>query len=285
MQAGCSQRGRPSMQYSQPITSSVRQALLQPVVVFSRCSSRNLCRCSATNTGSNSFAQRAQEFAGTAQQRLHDFVQEQELDRKAAAASKAAQEKLSTAYQETEQNVRRTYMKIESEHNLSAKVNQTRRWLSERARDIDQKYSMRRKVKTAADDMKRLVPVWQRQFKEFSSTQFGKASLTLAFVVLLFSGLLWQLLNMFWLLWWVSVPVSLYAASQKRKETQNQAGYTSSNNPYGSSSSSWYNSSSSRSSSRGTGYNSDGPVVDAEWVSLDENDNPRSSSSSSRRWQ
>jgi uncharacterized protein YpuA (DUF1002 family) len=76
------------------------------------------CYAASNTSSSNSFSQKAQEFAETAQQRVQEFVQEQKLDEKAAAASKTAKEKFSAAYEETEQNVRRTYMKLESEHNI-----------------------------------------------------------------------------------------------------------------------------------------------------------------------
>lgn len=238
--------------------------------------------CRASSTSSNEFAQRAQEFAASAQQKVQDFVKEQNLEEKAAAATKTAKEKFAAAYEETEQNVRRTYMKLESEHNISSRVEGVKKKVTETARDIDQEYSISRKLKTAYADAKRMWPTWRRQFSDFSQTQAGKTTLLVGFVVLLFSGLLWQLLNVFWLLWWVSIPVSLLVASQG-KQTAGQAGAADSftGGRWGSSSSSSNGFSSSYNSSSRSGSNSDGPVVDAEWVSLDDDD---SSSNSSRRW-
>ncbi|KAF6262481.1 hypothetical protein COO60DRAFT_1635991 [Scenedesmus sp. NREL 46B-D3] len=178
-------------------------------------------------------------------------------------------------------------MKLESEHNISDRVGRTRKWLSETVRDIDQDYSVTRRVKSLVDDAKRMAPVWKRQFSAFSSTQLGKATLTLLFVGLLFSGLLWQLLNVFWLLWWVSVPVSLLLASQGRKAAQ-QPGAGTANSQFGQQRWGGFGSSSSsksRSSRGGYGNSnsggSDGPVVDAEWTTIDDDS---TSSSSGKRW-
>ena len=97
--------------------------------------------CRASNTGSSSsasFTEQAQRFAGEAQQKMQDFVKQQELDRKAAEASREAQKRVKSWGEEAEQNMRRTYMKLESEHNLSQRFSRTRAWVSEKVRDIDQ---------------------------------------------------------------------------------------------------------------------------------------------------
>jgi hypothetical protein len=206
---------------------------------------------------------------------MQDFVKQQELDRKAAEASKEAQKRMKTWGEEAEQNMRRTYMKLESEHNLSQRFGRTRTWVSEKVRDIDQEWSVRRRVKTAVEDVQRKLPLWKRQFSEFSSTPLGKAALTLGFVSLLFSGFLWQLMNAFWLLFWLSIPVSALIASQRSKEAaqqeqQQQQQRQQQQSPF----SSWMGNSGS-SSSKSSSSSSEGPIVEAEWVSLDENDEPK----------
>jgi hypothetical protein len=161
-------------------------------------------------------------------------------------------------------------------------VGRTKKWVSETVRDIDQEYSVTRRLKSLSDDAKRMAPSWKRQFSAFSSTQLGKATLTLLFVGLLFSGLLWQLLNVFWLLWWVSVPVSLLLASQGRKaaEQQGAGGFQNGSSQFGQQR--WGDfGSSSRGGYGGSSSNSDGPVVEAEWTSIDDDS---SSSSSGKRW-
>lgn len=124
------------------------------------------------------------------------------------------------------------------------------------------------------------LPPNRRQLAEFSDTPLGKGSLALLFVGLLFSGLLWQLLNAAWLLWWVSIPVSLVLAQQRGKaaaaaaqQAAEQAQARQQAGPFGG----WgaRRSSSSSSASPGAGsraYSSEGPIVEAEWQSIDEGD-------------
>jgi hypothetical protein len=157
-------------------------------------------------------------------------------------------------------------------------VGRIKKSVSERVRDIDQEYSLTRRFKSLYDDAKRMAPVWKRQFSAFSSTQVGKATLTLMFVGLLFSGLLWQLLNVFWLLWWVSVPVSLLLASQGRKAAE-QPGAGAAGSQFGQQR--WGDFGSGGSSSSGNASSrSDGPVVDAEWTSIDDDN----SAGNGKRW-
>ena len=216
---------------------------------------------------------------------MQDFVKQQRLDEKAAAAGKEAQKRIQSWGEETEQNMRRTYMKLESDHNLSQRFSRTKTWMAETVRDIDQEWSVRRRLKTTAEDVQRMLPLWRRQFEQFSSSPVGKATLWLAFASLLFTGMLWKLMNAFWLLFWLSIPVSAFIGSQRSKaaaEQQQQQQQEQQQGPFSgwgsrsSSSSSYSGSSGGRSSSP---YSSDGPIVEAEWVSIDEDDD----NSSSRR--
>jgi len=106
----------------------------------------------------------------------------------------------------------------------SDKVTKTRRWFLETALELDQEYSVRRRIRSAVDDVQRMLPTWRRQVTEFSNTQFGKASLTLLLVGLLLSGVLWQLLNVVWLLWWGSTPLACsWPISAAKLQGQQQA--------------------------------------------------------------
>jgi hypothetical protein len=246
----------------------LQQQLRTPVL-------RQQTLCWASNTGStstSSFAEQAQRFADSAQQKMQDFVKEQKLDEKAAEAGKEAQQRVKTLAEEAQQNMRRTYMKIESEHNISQRFERTKTWVSETVRDIDQEWSVRRKLKSVAEDVQRKLPLWRRQFSQFSSTPLGKAALTLGFVSLLLSGLIWQLVNAFRILFWLSIQVSELIASQRSKEAgqeQQQQQQQRAQSPF----SGWGSSGGASSSSRS---NSEGPIVEAEWVSLDEDDQPKS---------
>jgi hypothetical protein len=169
-------------------------------------------------------------------------------------------------------------MELDSTYNIKQNLDKTAKRVSEAAQDLDQQLSFSRRVKNAANDFNRKAPAWRRQFGEFSSTSGGKATLLVAFVALLMSGTLWQLLNLVWLIWWVSVPVGLYMANENRKqqqERQQQQGSSNDNSSnFGSnfSSSGYYGRSGSNPLSK---KYSQGPVVDAQWVSLDDDGSPR----------
>ena len=158
-------------------------------------------------------------------------------------------------------------MELDSTYNIKQNLDRTAKRVSEAAQDIDQQLSFSRRVKNAASDFNRKAPTWRRQFGEFSSTQGGKATLLFVFVALVMSGTLWQLLNLVWLLWWVSVPVGMYMANENRKQWQEQQERQ--QREGGSSSSSGRSSYSSGGGGLSKKY-SQGPVVDAQWVSLDD---------------
>lgn len=190
-------------------------------------------------------AKQAQEFARRTSQNMSDFVRQQELDKKAAAA-----------YEDASQQLRTSYMRLDAEWDLAGRWNNLQGRLSEKVQDIDQQFNLRRKVRATVEDVGRMAPLWKRQLAEFSSTTQGKATLTLLFVGLLLSGTLFKLLNLIWLGWWVSVPLSLFLANQQRqkqREERQQAAQRATG--------------SSRDSSS---WDRTGPVVEAEWVSLDD---------------
>jgi hypothetical protein len=214
------------------------------------------------------FAQRAQQVleqtAADAQRRVAAFVSEQRLDERAAAASKEAQARLASAYEETEASVRRTYMKLESQHDISGHVSRTRRRVAEAVRELDQDLSLRGRLRSTVDDVRRMLPHWRRQVSSFAATPLGRVALTLGVVGLLLSGVLWQLLNMAWLCWWASIPVSLFLAA-RRKQAAGAGGGSAAPGGGGSGSSGGSSTYEPRTSG-------DGPIVEAEWVSLDEQD-------------
>jgi hypothetical protein len=97
------------------------------------------------------------------------------------------------------------------------------------------------------------------------STLQGKAAFTFLFVGLLLSGTLFKLLNLIWLGWWVSVPLSLFLADQQRRKQRDEAQQRAS----------WVNNGSGSGKRGSSSWDRTGPVVDAEWVSLDDDGRPR----------
>jgi hypothetical protein len=233
---------------------------------------------SSGSTSSSEFQARAAQFAEEAQQRVKDFVKEQQLEEKASAASKEAQKKLADMYEETQQNLRRTYMQLDSTYNIQENIGKTAKRVTEAAQDIDQQLLLRRRLRNAADDLGRNLPRWRRQLGDFSSTSGGKAVLTLLFVSLLVSGALWHVINLLWLLWFASVPIGMIVADRTRRAAQEQQqqaaqGQQQQGSSRGSSqrASAWGSSSSGRGR---RGYDS-GPVIEAEWTTIDDGDAPR----------
>lgn len=193
----------------------------------------------------------AQEFARSTSQKFSSFVKDQELDRKAVAA-----------YEEASQQLRTSYMKLEAEYDLGRKISTIQARAVEKAQDIDQKVNLRRKLRAAWEDTKRMAPIWLRRTKEFGATTPGKAAFTFLFVGLLLSGTLFRLLNLLWLGWWVSVPLSLFLADQQRRKQRDQQQQQQRGDR-------------GAGGSNVSGWDGTGPVVEAEWVSLDEKDNPK----------
>eukprot|EP00877_Chromochloris_zofingiensis_P003022 jgi/Chrzof1/12720/Cz07g05050.t1 len=233
---------------------------------------------------SSNIAQKAQQFAETAKRRVSDYVREQKLERKAATASKEAQQKLTSAFEEAQQNMRRTYMKLDAEYNIQANADNAAKKVEEAVKDLDQQWSLRRRLRAAGDDLKRKLPIWRKQLAQFSSKTEGKVVWTVLLVVFISTGALWQVLNLLWLLWWLSVPVSMYLADQARKNQQAQQQRQQQQQAQGGLGSffNWGNTGNTNGSSTAAGwsaskrrYEQDGPVLDAEWVSIDEGDSSR----------
>jgi hypothetical protein len=102
----------------------------------------------------------------------------------------------------------------------------------------------------------------------------GKAAYTLLFVGLLVSGALFKLLNLAWLAWWVGAPLSLLLAHQQRQKQQaggdaRRAGWGG-----GGGAGAAAPGGGGGGGGRAAGWDRGGPVVDAEWVSLDDDGRP-----------
>jgi hypothetical protein len=186
-----------------------------------------------------------------------DFVAQNELDRKAAAAVSDAGQKLRDSYARFDYDLQGRM----AESGVDKKLRRARSQLQEAANDADARFGLRRRARAAWQDAQRLSPIWRRRAGEFAETPTGKAVLTLAAVFLIASGAAFKLLNLAWLAWWVGIPVSLFLADQKRRRAASGGGGDGAG--FGSGSSS---------NSGGRWDSSSGPVVEAEWVSIDEGD-------------
>lgn len=251
-------------------------APVRPVVSLSfRLGRRSgLKPCCAANT-SNSFQHSAERLAQQAQQKINDFVSKQDLQRKATKAAEELKKSANETYDRVELKARRTYSKLESKYQLNQKAQKAARRFEETVREVDQQYSIRRTFRNVGEQLKRKWPIWRRGFEEFSSTNLGKIVLGMLFVWLLTTSFFLKLVSAVLFLSWLSVPVSLVLvnlASQKQaqklqeeqeKQRQRQR------NPFGD----IFNSAQARykeSKQTKRSTQQDGPVIDAEWHSLDE---------------
>ncbi len=177
---------------------------------------------------------------------------------------------------------------LHSEYDLQGKADSASKRVQEATADIDQQWGVRRRIRAAAADVRQRLPTWKRKIGAFSATQEGKAAALVLFVVLLSTGALWSVLNLAWLLWWVSLPVGFLMADQARKEAATAAATAAAESeqrrreaasPFasffggrgrGPGGSSARRGGSSGGSGGRVYADQDGPVVDAQWVSLDD---------------
>lgn len=130
-------------------------------------------------------------------------------------------------------------------------------------------------------------PIWSKRASEFSQTTAGKVTGVALFVLALQSGLFFALLNWLLLLWWLSIPLSMALGNAIRKKQVEQMQQQAEEynrqqaNPFAGFWSQQQSASSSGSSSRSSSggsksrWDQDGPVVDAEWTTIDEDTSRR----------
>ncbi|GBF96062.1 hypothetical protein Rsub_08938 [Raphidocelis subcapitata] len=205
-----------------------------------------------SNAAAEDLGRQAQEFVRSTSRRVGDFVRETELDKKAAAA-----------YEDASQQLRTSYARLDAEFDLAGRLSSLQGRITEQTRDIDQSLGLRRRARVALEDVRRLAPTWARRAREFSSTTAGKVALTAALVAAIASGLLFKLLNLLWLSWWVGVPLSLYLADARRRKERRERSERAERAAPGSGGG-------GGGGSGGSGFDRGGPIVDAEFVSIDE---------------
>lgn len=227
----------------------------------------------------------ASKFARDAGAEFQKFAKKHDLE---GLGKKAAQQAQS-AFGEFQVNAKRTFVKLDSEYSISDKAQKAARKAEEAAKDLDQKYSVRRRIRGAVETVQRKWPVWSKQFSEFSETWYGKVVIILGVFLLFSSAIFWKVINFVLLLWWLSVPLSFLAIDVIRRQqaervaAQERARQRAANpfaDMFRASTSSYASSGySSRGTSAGGSSRSyrqqDGPVIDAEWTSLDEDGSPR----------
>ncbi|EIE18694.1 hypothetical protein COCSUDRAFT_60004 [Coccomyxa subellipsoidea C-169] len=151
--------------------------------------------------------------------------------------------------------------------------------VKEQAGAVDQKFGVKRKLRNLADDAIRKLPMWKRQYAKFSKTTLGQVVFFAAFFFLCYSGLVWRLLNLVFILWWVAPLFVLPAINHINKKAaeemaaRQQAQQRAAQNPFFGA----FNR--AQTQQQGTpragraasaGGKSDGPVIDVEYTTVDD---------------
>jgi hypothetical protein len=89
-------------------------------------------------------------------------------------------------------------------------------------------------------------------------------------VGLLLSGALFKILNLVWLSWWVGVPISIYMADRARQRARAAA-----DSRGGGGGGGWGAAGGGGGGGGASAWDRTGPVVEAEWVSLDDEGRPK----------
>jgi hypothetical protein len=235
-------------------------------------------RASSNEAPVNAAARRMAELAAEAQRAAQKYARDSGLDKKAASAAKEAQKVAERAAEEAAQQARTFSMKLEREHALSRRWERLKKRAEETIADADANWGVRRKVRSAVDTAQRRWPALKARANEFFATPAGQAAAVGLLVALVASGALWSLLSLLWVAWWFLIPVNLYMAEKKkgemRKQAQEQAQQQAQSSPFGGAWGRPFGGGGGGGSS-GDRYSGSGPVIDAEYTVIEEDDKRR----------
>ncbi|KAG2486554.1 hypothetical protein HYH03_014855 [Edaphochlamys debaryana] len=216
------------------------------------------------------------------------------------AKQQKIEEKATDFAREVQDQARRTFVKLDSEYDISSKMNKGARKVEEAARDIDQEYGVRRRLRSVRDYLARNWPSWKRQVTEFAATPAGKVSVFVLACLAFSTPAFWSLLNLLLLLWWLSIPLSLMALNYARSKQEEAARLAqeeemrrAATNPFAdlfrsAASGARAASSAARTAGRGGGgggraARTEGPIIEAEWTPIVEDDDADRAKRGSRR--
>lgn len=212
------------------------------------------------------------------------------MDEKAKGFARQASKTFTETYQTVEEGVKSTATKFDREYNLSEKAQKAGKRFEETAREVDSRYGVRNKLRGIVDDVQRKWPRWRRQLEEFWATPFGQVVGIAAVGWLFYTGAVFWLLNWLLLLWWLAplflVPLARYINKQQLEELERQAReqqerQRAAANPFSAFGKGFSQAAAGAAAGkraqaapeqgkRRTYSQQDGPVIDAEWTSLDD---------------
>ncbi|KAL3143053.1 hypothetical protein ABBQ38_003328 [Trebouxia sp. C0009 RCD-2024] len=234
-----------------------------------------LTRCQSSRGAPSSFRKEPQEQEST---NFRDSAQE-----KAQAVSKEASKRVKATFKSVSAGVKKRAGQVNERFDLSGRAQQTADRLKEQLEDVDEKLQLRRKARNTLLDVRRQLPQWRRQYGTFSKTLPGQI-FQFALVVWFFrSGLFFKLLNFVFVLFWI-VPLILVplarkygrqaAARQQQAQQQTQQQAQNPFNRFAGFQRPPQQSAANKPQTYGQAYGQqDGPIIDAEWTTIDEGDN------------
>lgn len=242
----------------------------------------------SSSGGGPDLGREAERIAREAQRAASRFVEEQQLKERAAKLADSAAQAAAQAGEQLSDSARRTYVKLDAEYQIQDRVSRAARRAEEQLRDVDQTYSVRRRLRNFVEYVQRMLPSWQRQFNQFAATPVGKVAVFTGIVLLASSTVFWRMLNVAIMLWMLSVPLSLVlldVARRRQAEAAAQAAADAAerqrrSNPFvdlfrgraaaGGSRSGGAAARQPQSGSSSSWKQQSGPVIDAEFTSLDD---------------
>lgn len=209
---------------------------------------------------------------------------------KAQQAAGVASKTLKQTYTTVGSGVKGAAKGVDERFDVSGKAQQAVEGLKQQADSADKRWQIRNRARRAYKDAERQFPRWKKQYDKFSNTLPGKVAWTAFLVWGFYSGVFFRLLNLVFLLWWLApiflLPLAQRANKQAQAEFARQraaqqarqrnpfAGFG--GNPFASNmgqSAGFRGSQSASQGQRSSGSaEQDGPVIDAEWTTIDEGD-------------
>ncbi|MEW5297375.1 MAG: hypothetical protein WDW38_008166 [Sanguina aurantia] len=159
----------------------------------------------------------AKRFAADTKRKVETFIDEQQLRKKADKASKKASEQLRNFADSAQSSARHTYQSLDSEYQIGEKAERATRQAKEAAKDIDQKYSVRRRVRNFVDSVRTNWPLWQARLNTFADTMPGKVVVVAGFVVAVSTPFFWQVVNLLLFSSFLIIPFAMFILDFARR--------------------------------------------------------------------
>ncbi|KAK9807827.1 hypothetical protein WJX72_010389 [[Myrmecia] bisecta] len=231
---------------------------------------------------------KACDLASDASKSAAEFFEKHRVQERAAEAGKQATQKLKETYEVVEDNVKRAASEVDSKFNVSEKAQQAAYKVREGAESIDTQLGIRRRLRIAAEDAQRKWPLWRKRYNDFIRTPVGRVMFGAFIFWLVYSGLAIRLVQIvFWTMWlapFFLIPIANKFGRKMQNEmaaqaAAQQAARQRAANPFRSA---FFGSRPGPSAgpagpagrSRASRYEQAdaGPIIDAEWTTIDEGD-------------